>query len=252
MACAAAIVAIFLYRAPHSFPYPNSGGVFSIGWPLIITVAFAVAARLARGVDLSGALAGSAIAFVLAARDLRMFWALLLVFAITLAATRVGRSRKRQLRAAEPSRGRSASQVMANLGVAGLLVALAPAAWQLLALAALAEAAADTCSSELGMAFPGRTVLLTSMKPVTPGVDGGVSLHGSAAAVIAAILVALLAHASGLVSGRHAAIIVYAGVLGMLFDSLLGALMERRGLLNNDLVNLLSTVGAVGLAWTMG
>jgi uncharacterized membrane protein len=32
-------------------------------------------------------------------------------------------------------------------------------------------------------------------------------------------------------------------------DSLLGALLERRGWLTNDLVNLLSTAVAVGIAW---
>jgi uncharacterized protein (TIGR00297 family) len=256
LGCAAAIVAGFAFTGLKPIPTARNELVSlrmsSLALPLGITVAFALTARLARGVDLSGALAGSAVAFVLAARDLRMFWTLLLVFAVTLAATRLGQSRKHKLRAAEPSRGRSASQVMANLGLAGLVVALAPPGWQLPALAALAEAAADTCSSELGMALPGRTLLLTSMKSVIPGTDGGVSLRGTLAAIAAAGVVALLGWTSGLVSGHHAMIIVYAGVLGMLIDSLLGALLERRGYLNNDLVNLLSTAGAVGIAWGLG
>lgn len=242
------MIALFVLRGLHS----GSGLASLLGSgfaALRITVAFAFAALLAHGVDLSGALAGSAIAFVLAARDLRIFWVLLLVFAVTLAATRLGQSRKHKLHTAEPPRGRSASQVMANLGVAGMVVALAPAGWQLLALAALAEAAADTCSSEFGMAFPGRTVLLTNMKPVAAGIDGGVSLHGTAAAVAAASVVALLARISGLVATHQASTIVSAGVVGMLIDSLLGALLERRGYLNNDLVNLLGTAGAVGIAW---
>src|SRR6266481_4035827 len=62
------------------------------------TVAFALAGRLARGVNTSGALAGAAAACVMASRDLRIFWVLLLVFCVTLAATRVGASRKRRLR----------------------------------------------------------------------------------------------------------------------------------------------------------
>ena len=246
----AVMVVVFVMRAHHTgYISSIAAGVIL---PIRITVAFSVVALLVRGVDFSGAVAGSAIAFVLAAHDLRMFWVLLLVFALTLATTRMGRSRKRQIHAAEASRGRSASQVMANLGLAGLLVALAPAGWQLLALAALAEAAADTCSSEVGTAFPGRTVLLTTGKPVNPGIDGGVSLHGTAAAVAAAVLVALLARVSGLVSTHVALTVVYAGVLGMLLDSLLGALLERQGYLNNDLVNLLGTAGAVGIAWGLG
>jgi uncharacterized membrane protein len=35
----------------------------------------------------------------------------------------------------------------------------------------------------------------------------------------------------------------------MLVDSVLGAVLERRGYLNNDLVNLLGTASAAGMAW---
>lgn len=212
-----------------------------------ITAAFAVVAWLARGVNFSGAMAGSAIAFTLAAQDLHMFWLLLLVFALTFVATLAGRARKRELQTAEASDGRSAAQVMANLAVAGLLVALAPQNWALLAIAALAEAAADTSSSEIGMAFPGKTVLLTSWKAVQPGVDGGVSIKGTAAAVVAAGIVAAAGVAFNLVPGSFALPLLGAGVLGSLLDSLFGALLERRGLLTNDTVNLLSTAAAVGI-----
>ena len=64
-------------------------------------------------------------------------------------------------------------------------------------------------------------------------------------------MMALVATVSGLVPIHYAAAIVYAGVLGTLVDSLLGALFERRGWLNNDLVNLLSTAAAVGIAWLL-
>lgn len=249
LACAAAIL---ISVAAHLGPSPAMLSAGGLAWALAFTAAFAAGAWLARGVDLGGALAGFAVAFVFAARDHRMFWALLLVFALTLSATHAGKPRKQELRTAEASSGRSASQVMANLGVAGLVVALAPAGWQLLALAALAEAAADTCSSEIGMAFPGRTVLVTSGKPVSAGVDGGVSLLGTTAALAAAAIVALAGRVSGLLSPRQAVAVACAGALGMLIDSLLGALFERRGLLTNDLVNLLSTAAAVGIAWAMG
>jgi uncharacterized protein (TIGR00297 family) len=214
-------------------------------------VAFALAGWLARGVTISGAFAGASIAFVLAASEMRTLWVLLVVFAITLAATRLGSSHKEQLLLAESKHGRSASQVMANLGVAGLIVSIAPPACRLLALAALAEVAADTSSSETGQAFPGRTVLITNWKPVPPGLDGGISLNGTLAAIVAATLVAVTALALGLASSHQAAILLYCGMLGMLVDSLLGAVFERRGYLNNDLVNLFGTASAAGFAWLM-
>jgi uncharacterized protein (TIGR00297 family) len=209
-------------------------------------------AWFAGGVNLSGALAGSAVAFIMAIRDLRMFLALLVVFAVTLVATRVGYARKQQLRAAEPPGGRTAAQAMANLGVAALAVAIAATGWPVLALAALSEAAADTASSEIGMAFPGRTLLITTLRPVPAGTDGGISLFGTLAALLGAAAIALTATLSGLASSRQAIVIIVAGFFGTLVDSLLGALFERRGRLNNDMVNLLSTAATAGLAWLLG
>lgn len=244
LALAALLIAIYSLRNGHALAGDSRRLLLALG----ITAAFALLAWRARGVNWSGALAGSAIAFVLAARDPRMFWVLLLVFLLTFAATRAGRSRKQQLHTEETSGGRSASQVMANLGVAGLIVAIAPQGWELLALAALAEAAADTSSSEIGMAFPGKTVLLTSWKPVSPGVDGGVSVKGTLAAIGAAGIISAAATLMHLAGGGHTLAVLYAGVLGSLVDSLMGALLERRGFLTNDLVNLLSTAAAAGIA----
>jgi uncharacterized protein (TIGR00297 family) len=216
---------------------------------LAITAGFALLAWFVGGVNVSGTLAGSAVAFIMAVRDLRMFLALLVVFAVTLVATRIGYARKQQLRSAEPPGGRTAAQAMANLGVAALVVAIGSAGWPVLALAALAEAAADTGSSELGMAFPGKTFLITNLRPVPAGTDGGVSLFGTLAALLGAAAVAFTATASGLISLRQTIAIIVAGFLGTLVDSLLGAIFERRGRLNNDLVNLFSTAATVGIAW---
>lgn len=245
---AAVILAVF--ERLHHAEFPPSGRRFLTA--VAITAGFAVLAWFAGGVNFSGALAGSAVAFIMAVRDLRMFLALLIVFAVTLVATRVGYARKLQLRAAEPAGGRTAAQAMANLGIAALVVAVAGAAWPVLALAALAEAAADTSSSEIGMAFPGKTLLVTNFKSVPAGTDGGVSLFGTIAALVGAASVALAAVATGLAPVRQIAIIILAGFFGTLIDSLLGAVLERRGWLDNNLVNLLSTAAAAGMAWGLG
>jgi uncharacterized protein (TIGR00297 family) len=219
---------------------------------LAITLAFALVARAAHGVDTSGMMAGAAVAFIFASRDLRLFWTLLAVFVVTLAATRVGHHRKQHLRIAERAPGRSASQVMANLAMAGLLLAFPSLHYaSLLALAALAELAADTASSELGTALPGKTVLITTFKPVTPGIDGGVSLGGTLAGISAAILIAACAMLLHLATLQQMFVIVGAGTAGMLADSLIGALLERNGYLNNDTVNLLGTMVASGVAWAV-
>jgi uncharacterized protein (TIGR00297 family) len=243
----AAVVAAF--ELLHHNEFPVTGRRFLMA--IAITGIFALLAWFAGGVNVTGALAGSAVAFIMAIRDLRMFLALLVVFAVTLAATRVGYARKQQLRAAEPPGGRTAAQAMANLGVAALVVAIAAPGWPVLALAALAEAAADTGSSEIGMAFAGRTLLITTFKPVPAGTDGGVSSRGTVAALLSAIAVAAAAVWTSLVSLYDGAFIATAGFLGVQIDSLLGAIFERRGRLNNDLVNLLSTAATAGIAWLL-
>ena len=222
--------------------------------PAAVAAAFALLAWLLRGVTASGALAGLGIAFTLYAHVNRhMFEVLFFVFALTWAATRAGHQRKQERGLAEAAGGRSASQVVANLGLGAILLALPfglnfALVASACALAVLAEAAADTCASELGKAFGGRTLLITSLQPVAPGADGGISLVGTVAAVVAAgstVLVAALLK-TGL-EWKGVPALILAAVLGTLVDSLLGATLERRGWINNDAVNLLSTAAAAAL-----
>ncbi len=190
---------------------------------------------------------------------------LLAVVSLTFLSTRLGRERKESLEAAERRQGRTAAQVAANLGVAAMAssgfvqswliesgriraAANAPAILLAIPLAALAEAAADTVSSEIGQVLGGRPRMLTTLRRVEPGTDGGVSFIGTLAGVAAAGIVAAIgawALGGGLVLFG---VSVAGGVFGLFFDSLLGATLERRGWLNNDAVNFLSTASAAGFA----
>jgi uncharacterized protein (TIGR00297 family) len=194
--------------------------------------------------------------------------ALMPVLAVALLAfvsTRLGRGQKERLGTAEGQQGRSASQVAANLGVAALVssqliqswfvdsqwfarAAASPTLMFSVGLAALAEAAADTASSEVGQVIGGRPRMITTLRQVEPGRDGAVSLAGTTAGVVAAAIVA----AAGTLALRGDqtmfAVSCAGGVFGLLFDSLLGATLEERGWLNNDAVNFLSTGSAAGFA----
>jgi uncharacterized protein (TIGR00297 family) len=184
----------------------------------------------------------------------------LALFLLTFAATRTGRAKKEHLGTGEGRRGRSASQVAANLGVAALAaLSLAPVSlpveyvW-LPMLAALAEATADTVSSELGQVFGGQPRLCTTWRRVEPGTDGAITLIGTAAGALGAAIVAAIGVL--LAPGMHNRPAVFllaasGGVFGLLFDSLLGATLEKRGWLNNDAVNFLSTAAAAAFAFLL-
>jgi uncharacterized protein (TIGR00297 family) len=92
--------------------------------------------------------------------------------------------------------------------------------------------------------------MLTTLRQVEPGTDGAVSLAGTLLGVAAAGIVAA-AGTLALGGGWILLAASWAGALfGLFFDSLLGATLERRGWLNNDAVNFLSTASAA--AFTLG
>ena len=218
----------------------------ALGW----TAVFAAAAWLLRGVTLSGALAGAGIAFLLyLTGGPAAFLTLLSVFLLSLAATRFGYGRKRLLGVAEQRHGRTAAQVVANLFAASLFSLFAGLPGCVAAsVAALAEAAADTVSSEIGQAVGKDPVLITTFKPVAIGADGGISLPGTAAGLVAALAVSVMAVKSGWLPSHHLLLATGAGFFGMLLDSVLGATLERRGRMNNDAVNFGGTAVAALLA----
>jgi uncharacterized protein (TIGR00297 family) len=90
--------------------------------------------------------------------------------------------------------------------------------------------------------------MITNLRSVDPGADGAISFAGTGAGVAAAAIVAGIGTIALRAGLNFFLIGSAAAVFGLLFDSLLGATLERRGWLNNDLVNFLSTASAAAFA----
>ena len=222
-----------------------------------LTLLFAALGRFVRGVTTGGAVAGAVVCFgLLMAAGLGAFAALLTVFLLTWIATRIGYRRKQHLGTAEARAGRDAFQVLANLGTACacaiLYATFRPDPRLLIAMSAgLAEAAADTVSSEIGQALGGTPRLITTWRKVASGTDGAITLAGTLAGAAGAVAVASVCALAHIFEWKLLAVCAGAGVAGMIFDSLLGATLERRRVLGNNAVNFASTIVAAVLAFLL-
>lgn len=106
----------------------------------------------------------------------------------------------------------------------------------------IATATADTMASEIGVLS--KPILITSKEHVKPGTDGGISVLGTVAGLIGALIIgvsAFIVNVSPDIT-HSICIAILAGMVGCFADSLLGATLERNGLFNNEQVNLTATI----------
>lgn len=189
----------------------------------------------------------------------KSFLILFTFFVLGSAATRLGYARKAARGLGERRGGaRSWREALANVSAGSFFSILAIStrhqeAFLVALVASFAEAAGDTVSSEIGEWLARRTYLLTTFRLVPAGEEGGVSLQGSAAGLAASALIVALGLALRLTSPGGAAVALAAALVGNLFDSVLGATLERRGLVTNGVVNFAGTslAGALALAFTL-
>lgn len=126
-------------------------------------------------------------------------------------------------------RRRDGYQVWAN----GFWIAVFSALWFSLssvacliaAFAALAAATADTWATEIGTRNPGKTRKITTLRKVEAGTEGGISLKGTLGGIAGALMIALFVFPLGILSPvKFFSVIFLGGVLGLLIDSIIGAI----------------------------
>ncbi|MGY3215171.1 DUF92 domain-containing protein [Mucilaginibacter sp. HD30] len=203
-----------------------------------------------------GSLTGGCIGLVIfKGGGLPCFVMLTFFFVIASAATKWQREKKVMMNAAEQSKGRrNAAQVLANGGVAALLGLwgwLQPgnlSLTELMIAGSIAAATADTLSSELGTVYGRRFYNIITLKKDTRGLDGVISLEGTLIGIAGASAIAAI-HCIGFGWNERFIIIILAGFTGNLVDSVLGAWLERKRLIGNNVVNFLNTAAGGGICW---
>ena len=209
------------------------GTVLAVATNKLTTPAGMIGAFLGLLIFLAGGYAGIAM--------LAMF------FALGTMATSWKLNQKAHLGLAETDKGRrSVGEVVANAGVPAILglvgLAFPPhtSLMQVMIAASFASATADTLSSELGNVYGTRFFNILTLKKDTRGLNGVVSIEGTLIGIAGSAIIAIVYYvAYGLFT--HLWIIIVAGTVGNISDSLLGATLERSGHLNNNRVNFLNT-----------
>ncbi len=191
---------------------------------------------------------------------------ILLIFLLTsVAVTRYGFDRKKAAGVQEGNKGERGWRNVAANGSTPMFVALlliflpnmlSHTAFSILFISSVAVAASDTAASEIGVLNP-RAYLITTLKPVEAGINGGISSTGQLWAFLAALYTSVVAAGflffmdSLVFSPVEISIPVIAGFTGCQIDSVIGATLENAGhigKLGNNMVSIaLGTVVALAL-----
>ena len=231
-----AVLIIYMPAIYHSLPF------------VLVLIAIVAASIATSRLTIGGALTGAVIAILMfLATGYTGVCILFAFFALGTTATIWKKKEKATLKVQhDQSVKRDGGQVFANGGVAGVMGALSyffPEKAQLCNLmmaASLSSAMADTLSSELGMIYGRRFYNVISWKKDAKGLDGVISLEGTLIGVIGSAIIALI-YAVGFEYSKGFWIIIIAGTIGNLSDSVLGASLERKHLLTNNGVNFMNT-----------
>ncbi|MBX8638101.1 MAG: DUF92 domain-containing protein [Thermoplasmata archaeon] len=132
------------------------------------------------------------------------------------------------------------------VSVAGYIFVKSMPGWYftIVFITAISAAASDTLASEVGV-LDRNTRLITNLKRVPTGTDGGISVTGTLAALGGAVFISLVGFVmTGWIGYPipvwSVPLISFLGFAGSNVDSLLGATLERRGIIGKQVNNIAS------------
>ena len=111
----------------------------------------------------------------------------------------------------------------------------------------MATKTSDTSASEIGKACGKNCYLLTNMKKVPPGTEGGVSIEGTLAGIIGSILIGFYGIEIGWVQDwKQFFIVILSSFIATTVESFLGATIQNDKIFTNEFINFLNTlVGSI-------
>lgn len=222
---------------------------------VIAAFTFAFFAYRSKTADLSGLFSIALVGIILLVFTTPLWLIIMIVFFVLGSiATKYKYEYKKKIGVEQGQSGaRGYKNVFAN-GIAATAAAVLFGVFQqpvfiVMYVGCVATAAADTLASEIGVTG-GIPRLITTLKQVPIGTNGGVTLVGEIVALVGGIVVSAAALLLGVITLPMAIICAFAGFIGTNIDSLVGALIENRGLIGNAGTNFTATIsgGIVAVA----
>jgi uncharacterized protein (TIGR00297 family) len=223
---------------------------------VIVAFTFGYFAFRFRTADLSGLFSAALIGIILIVfADARWFLIMLAFFILGSIATRYKYEFKTKIGVEQ---GRSGARGYRNVFANGIAAAAAAVLYGVfvrpefivLYIGCVATATADTLASEIGVTG-GTPYMITTLKNVPIGTNGGVTMTGELVALAGGFVVCFVALLLNVITPTMLLLCTIAGFVGTNIDSIIGATLENRGYVGNAGTNLCATMGGGAFAMAM-
>lgn len=248
---------LFLYAATI-INWEHLSHAYSVVAALGINISFGLLAYYLKTVSKSGFIGGVVVGTIIyLCLGIGGFLILFTFFALGSWSSKHKYKWKASHGVAQENRGRRGLKHAVAKGGVGLIMAIMalltdmPEIFKIAFVAAFATATFDTISSELGQIYGKRPILITTMKSVPVGTDGAISVEGTILGMLSAALIGAEASLLHIISPSAIIIVVIAAFMGTTIESVLGATIERRKWMSNEVVNFINISTGAGVAMLM-
>ena len=217
--------------------------LLNLGLAVAISIVLSVLAYRLRLLTFSGALSSFAVGIIIGFFG-SLSWLLVLVSFtfVGFVVTRIDIAEKTRMGLQEGHHGERTHTNVLAVGMPPCVLAVAAflmgdqyaVAAAIGYISVISVAASDTVASELGVKYE-KVWLITNFRRVPPGTDGGISVKGTIWAMVGAACASVIGWVIIFPNDILNALImipILAGFAGCLMDSVLGATLEARGLIN--------------------